>query len=677
MRKIPPLLRFLAVAVLFYTALFSAARIAFWLNFDNPNDPLPGGELLQALYIGMKFDLRIALLALLPIFLLGWIRIFSPISSRFGAWLWTLYLTLATIALLLFYATDFGHFAYLATRIDISILRFLENADISFGMVWETYPVIRWGIAIALLTLIFYKGLRHVLRRYSILNAPCYSWKGKLLITVLTFFLVLGGLYGKLSYYPLRWSDAFFSTNAFASSVTLNPVLYFYETVRNGGVEYDEKVVRQDYPLMADFLGITQRDAEKLNYRRDELPTVSRATPPNVVLVFLESFASYKSGLSGNPLDPTPNVDRLAHEGLFYENYYTPQTGTARSVFTAITGIPDIQFNDTSTQNATIINQRLIINAFAGEKFYFLGGSASWRNIRGLLTNNIPNLHIYEEGSYQSPRIDVWGISDLDLFKEANQVLREQKKPFFAIIQTSGNHRPYTIPADNHGFELKHPGDEQLKKYGFISDEEYNSFRFMDHSVGYFIETAKKESYFDNTIFAFFGDHGIAGDPGIHARKMDGQLGLGSNRVPFIIYAPKLIAPKKSETVASETDILPTVASLAGYRYTNTTFGRDLTDHRFGEPRRAFIVERTPIPFVGMLDNEYFFRWRIDGKEKHLYLINASEPRQDVISKYPEKASEFEKLTRAYYETAKYIINHNGHDESSHPAPSAQQGSAQ
>src|SRR5512139_4005705 len=132
MRKIPPLLRFLAAAALFYTALFSAARIAFWLYFDNPNDPLPGNELLEAFYIGAKFDLRVALVVLLPIFLVGWIRLFSPLYSRFGAWLWTLYLTLATIVLLLFYATDFGHYAYLASRIDISILRFLDNADISF-----------------------------------------------------------------------------------------------------------------------------------------------------------------------------------------------------------------------------------------------------------------------------------------------------------------------------------------------------------------------------------------------------------------------------------------------------------------------------------------------------------------------------------------------------------------
>ena len=103
------------------------------------------------------------------------------------------------------------------------------------------------------------------------------------------------------------------------------------------------------------------------------------------------------------------------------------------------------------------------MNAFKDHrKFYFLGGSASWANIRGLLANNIPGLEIYEEGSYTSPRVDVWGISDLSLFEEANDVLKNSDEPFFAIIQTSGNHRPYTIPEDNKGFKILAEDDLEL-----------------------------------------------------------------------------------------------------------------------------------------------------------------------------------------------------------------------
>ena len=131
--------------------------------------------------------------------------------------------------------------------------------------------------------------------------------------------------------------------------------------------------------------------------------------------------------------------------------------------------MPDIELNKTSSRNPLVVRQHTIINAFKGyDKYYFLGGSANWGEIRGLLLHNIPGLHVFEEGSYSSPRVDVWGISDLNLFEEANKVLRKKKgKPFFAIIQTSGNHKPYTIPDDNRGFKVLAADEDEVVKYGF------------------------------------------------------------------------------------------------------------------------------------------------------------------------------------------------------------------
>ena len=74
--------------------------------------------------------------------------------------------------------------------------------------------------------------------------------------------------------------------------------------------------------------------------------------------------------------------------------------------------------------------------------------------------------------------MDVWGIDDTSLFIEANWVLRKQDKPFFAIIQTSGNHRPYHIPEESYGFKRRDIEPEQLRKNGFISLDEYNAFHF-------------------------------------------------------------------------------------------------------------------------------------------------------------------------------------------------------
>lgn len=90
-----------------------------------------------------------------------------------------------------------------------------------------------------------------------------------------------------------------------------------------------------------------------------------------------------------------------------------------------MTGIPDIEEVETSSRNPLVVRQHVIANEMGDyAKFYFLGGSASWGEIRGLLSTNIKGLRIYEEGSYTAPREDVWGSSDMNLFKEANKVLK-------------------------------------------------------------------------------------------------------------------------------------------------------------------------------------------------------------------------------------------------------------
>lgn len=659
--RIPRLTRFLGLTVLVYVIVFSAARLVFWQLYDNPNDPLGSADLLKALYIGLKFDLRLALLIILPIFLFGWIKQLSPLDNAFGRGLWLGYLLLVTMGSVLFYVTDFGHYAYLHVRVDSSVLRFLTNPLISLEMVWQSYPVIIWLIALTLLLAGFTFSIHRMLRIHKEATyEPLHGWYKTIMVST-TVFLVLFGIYGKISWYPLRWSDAFFSNHAFASTVTFNPVLYFYDTYKNGGMPYDEEAVQQSYSEVAGYLGVENTDATSLNFSRKVVPAKQPDKPYNVIVVILESFASYKSGLSGNPLQPTPHFDKIARNGLYFPNFYTPTTGTARSVFCAVTGIPDVQMGDTSSRNPTIVNQHVIMDEFKGyEKYYFLGGSASWRNIHAMLANNIQDLNIYEEGSYESPRTDVWGISDLDLFKEAHKVLQHEEKPFFAVIQTSGNHRPYTIPENNEDFELRDASQEELNRYGFESVDEFNSYRFMDHSIGHFMQQVKEAGYFDNTVFAFFGDHGIAGNAGIHTYKGDTQLALGQNRVPFVVYAPSLIPEGRVvETVASETDVMTSLASLTGHAHTNTTLGRDLFDPRFDQDRHAFIIAHSASTSIGVVNDEFYFRMPVNSNEGSLHRLDSEEPRQDVSSQHPELAEKMKKLSRGLYESARYISNNN------------------
>jgi phosphoglycerol transferase MdoB-like AlkP superfamily enzyme len=364
----------------------------------------------------------------------------------------------------------------------------------------------------------------------------------------------------------------------------------------------------------------------------------------------------------GNPLNTTPFFNGMCRQGIFFDHCFTPTYGTARGVWAVVTGIPDVEIGTTtSSRNPSAVNQHTIINNFnAYSKFYFIGGSTSWANIRGLLTNNITGLNLFEEKDYTAPKIDVWGISDKNLFLEANKKFRQETKPFFAIIQTADNHRPYSIPEEDQKiFHKINIPQDSLKQFGFVSNDEMNAFRYTDFGYKTFMEAAQKEKYFDNTIFLFIGDHGIVGDAGdMFPRSWTNQK-LVMEHVPLLIYAPKLISPQRISNFCSQVDVLPTLAGLCNIDYQNTTLGRDMLDTAHYNTSNAFSFIYGPDDeYIGVIKGNYFYRRHINGDKEELVSVIDNNP----VSSEAQNGSvkkQMRELTNALYETAKYMLLNN------------------
>jgi phosphoglycerol transferase MdoB-like AlkP superfamily enzyme len=364
----------------------------------------------------------------------------------------------------------------------------------------------------------------------------------------------------------------------------------------------------------------------------------------------------YKSSMSGNPLNSTPYFNELTKEGVFFNRCFSPSFGTARGVFATLTGIPDVQLSTFATRNEASINQRMIINDFEGyEKFYFLGGRSQFNNFSGLI-RNIKNVHVYEDGSYASKKLNVWGISDKNLFLEANQVMAKQSKPFFAIIQTADNHRPFDIPIEDSDFVSKNINDDELAKYGFESIKEYNAFAYTDYCFRKFIEAAKREKYFSNTIFVFVGDHGVEGNAEAIYPKSWTEQRLSDEHIPLLFYAPSLITPAIHNEPVSQIDVLPTIAGMLQQPFTNYTLGRDLLDSCKNESA-AFIIYHAP-GWIGVVTENYFYRKNIRIKKDELVPVKNNLPvltttQQDSAKKH------LSELTSALYETARWMLLNN------------------
>ena len=204
--------------------------------------------------------------------------------------------------------------------------------------------------------------------------------------------------------------------------------------------------------------------------------------------------------------------------------------------------------------------------------------------------------------------------------------------------------------------DMKH----KVSDYGFQHLKELNSFRFMDHSIGKFIEMARKEDYFDSTLFVFFGDHGITNRTGKHTPISEDRLEVSSHRVPFVLYGPKVLKQSGTiETVASEVDVLPTIASLTKNSYTNTTLGRDLFDAAFDKMRYAYTIVHGSFRTIGMLSDQYFQQMKFDGSDQHLHELGTETPNKDLADEKPELNDTMMTYTKAINATVRYIRENN------------------
>lgn len=645
-----------------FLIIMSLLRFIFVHRFAAP---VSSDNDLNASYIlGIRYDLRYVAIIMMLILLISYFKALDPFTKKLGKKIAIIFWMLFSTLLLFFYTTDFIHYAYVHQRLNASILSYIDNPLISMQMMWQSYPIISIIVVFLIVEWVLYKFIS-----FTYQLSDKYEKAGskiKNIITQAVFFIILlysaiGNIIYEGGQYPLRWSDAYSLGSDYKANVALNPMQSFFSTLNFRSSKIDTDLIKKNYTVIANYLAIpsNEQDAQNLQFTRVVSPVVNNLEASkikNVVLVICESFSAYKSSMMGNPLNTTPYFNAMKVQGVYFNRAFSPAYGTARGVWAVLTGTPDILEGKTSSRNPLAVDQHTIMADFKNyEKYYFLGGSASWANIRGVLTNNISDLKIVEQGSYQSSEINVWGISDKDLFLEANKTLSKNTKPFFAIIQTADNHRPYTIPSEDlKVFVKKTVPKDSLLKFGFENNDEYNAFRYTDFCIEQFIEAAKKEKYFNETLFVFVGDHGIKGDAGSMLPTSFTEQGLTNMHVPLLFYAPSILQPKEYSIPVSQVDIMPSIASICNIPYTNTTMGKNVFNTVQQNNNAIFLYDDFNQQ-IGVLNNEYYYGYQLKNPSKPIFesVVNNNIVKNDSVQ------NQMDILTKTMYETSKYMLIHN------------------
>jgi phosphoglycerol transferase MdoB-like AlkP superfamily enzyme len=169
------------------------------------------------------------------------------------------------------------------------------------------------------------------------------------------------------------------------------------------------------------------------------------------------------------------------------------------------------------------------------------------------------------------------------------------------------------------------------------------------------MEAARKEQYYSNTIFVFIGDHGIRGDANNLLPEVFTDQGLTAEHVPLLFYAPSFIQPATYSFAASQVDVLPTVAGLAGIGYRNNGLGRDLLKLQNPMQQDASFIIDVDTRRIGVVSNGLFYSHGFNGKLSQIGSVASNEKvvLSDSLKNY------YRNMTDAYYHTSRYLLLNN------------------
>jgi phosphoglycerol transferase MdoB-like AlkP superfamily enzyme len=293
----------------------------------------------------------------------------------------------------------------------------------------------------------------------------------------------------------------------------------------------------------------------------------------NVVLISVESLSADFLGKFGNDQHLTPNLDRLADQGLLFTNLYATGTRTVRGLEALTLSVPPTpgQSIVKRPDNEHLFSLGSVFHKKGYDVRYAYGGYGYFDNMNAFFGNN--DYRIVDRMSIPDSRIpfeNIWGVADEALF---DQVLDEidashrQGHLSFTHVMTTSNHRPFTYP-DGRINIPSHSGREGGVKY-------------TDYAIGRFIDMARNKPWFKDTVFVIVADHCASS-----AGKT--ELPVARYHIPMIVYSPAHVQPGTVDRLTSQIDTAPTLLGMLNFSYASRFIGRDIL-HSPPEEDRAFI----------------------------------------------------------------------------------------
>ncbi|MDO8587861.1 MAG: sulfatase [Armatimonadota bacterium] len=409
--------------------------------------------------------------------------------------------------------------------------------------------------------------------------------------------------------------------------------------------------------------------------------TASRPQRPNVILINADDLGYADLGCYGSDNISTPNLDRLAREGVRFTDFYacapvcTPsRAGLLTGRYPIRSGLTTVLFPnnkvgipDTEITIAELLKRQGYSTACIGKwhlghlpQFlptrhgfdYYYG--IPYSNDMGEIIDGYPNVPLMcnEETIERPAHIDTLTQRYTE---EAVRLIRAHgNRPFFIYLAHTMPHKPLYV---NPRFK----GHSRGGKYGDVVEE-------IDWGVGRIVQALRDEGLQRNTLVMFTSDNGpVFGkkEPGGSADPFSGGKGSvfeGGMREPFIARWPARIRPGGvCHQPASNLDILPTLVTLGGGKVPKDRGidGRNIAPLLTSSarlPDYAFFYDVTK---PGSVPAVRFGRWKLrmekgrkELEEPQLFDLDLDPgERRNVAAQHPEIVADLKKRITAFLQS--------------------------
>jgi N-acetylglucosamine-6-sulfatase len=360
-------------------------------------------------------------------------------------------------------------------------------------------------------------------------------------------------------------------------------------------------------------------------------PLLAKDEPrPNILFVLIDDLRYNAPAYAGHPFVKTPNIDRIAREGLTFQNAFvtTPLCSPSRASFLTGRYVRSHKVVDNTDHNA-LSHQLITWPRLLHDAGYETGYAGKWH----MGTDDSPRpgfdrwVSFRGQGQYNDPPINVDGeriqakgyITDLLTDYAVEFLKKPRTKPFAMYVAHKAVHGPFT-PAERHKdlfagqtivrtanaqdnldgkpvLQRQVDGAPAVPLNGGSSDDlirnQLRCLTAIDEGVGRLLKTLEETKQLDNTLVVFTSDNGYFwGEHHLGDKRWAYEESL---RIPMAMRYPKLIKPgSKSNQMVLNVDMAPTMLELAGVKAPAEVQGRSILP-MFKAPvknwRTAFLSE--------------------------------------------------------------------------------------